>query len=91
MKIVIDISEERLNTLKAGYVQHGSIAEKMIVDAVRNGTPLPKGHGDLKDMGNLKYVFDLTRTDCIYSGEDIRRAIESMSIIIPADKDEQEG
>lgn len=42
---------------------------------IKNGTPLPKGHGDLKDMGNLQYVFDLTREDPIYSGKDIVRAI----------------
>lgn len=56
--------------------------------AIKNGIPIPKGYGDLKDIGNLKYVFDLTRTDYIYSGEDIRRAMESMVTIVPADKDE---
>ncbi len=51
---------------------------------------LPKGHGDLKDMGNLQYVFDLTREDSIYSGKDIEWAIKSMETIIEADKAESE-
>ena len=51
---------------------------------------LPKGHGDLKDMGNLQYVFDLTRENPIYSGRDIERAIKSMKTIVEADKTESE-
>ena len=51
---------------------------------------LPKGHGDLKDMGNLQYVFDLTRENPIYSGRDIERAIKSMKTIVEADKAESE-
>ena len=51
---------------------------------------LPKGHGDLKDMGNLQYVFDLTKDEPVYSGKDIQRAIESMKTIVEADKAESE-
>ena len=50
---------------------------------------LPKGHGVLKDMGNLQYVFDLTREDPIYSGKDIERAIKSMKSIIEADTESE--
>lgn len=49
MQIVIEISEEIYNELKLNLIPHGSIEEEMIVDAVKNGTPLPKGHGDLID------------------------------------------
>ena len=51
---------------------------------------LPKGHGDLKDMGNLQYVFDLTKDEPVYSGRDIERAIKSMKTIVEADKAESE-
>jgi len=86
MKIVIDISEERFNSLKAGFVQHGSIAEKMIVEAVRNGTPLQKGHDRLVYVDEckgkmLKYGFrapDMTVTEFV---EDM------LTTIIPADKE----
>ena len=54
---------------------------------MNGGIKLPKNHGDLKDMGNLKYVFDLTKDNPIYSGKDIERAIKSMTTIIPADKE----
>ena len=43
---------------------------------------------DLKDMGNLQYVFDLTIEDPIYSGKDIERAVNSMKSIIEADKED---
>ena len=56
---------------------------------IQNGILIPKGHGDLKDMGNLQYVFDLTRENPIYSGKDIERAIKSMRSIIESDKIER--
>lgn len=85
MQIMIEIPEETYKFLKK-YGTDGSIVEK----AVLNGTPLPKRHGDLKDMGNLQYVFDLTREDPIYSGKDIERAIKSMTTLIEADKAESQ-
>lgn len=62
----------------------------MFLEAFNNSIPLPKGHGKLKDMGNLKYVFDLTKDNPIYSGKDIEQAIKSMTTIIEADKIESE-
>lgn len=44
MKIVIDIPDYNLES-----VQNGSIACGQILKAVKNGTPLPKGHGRLID------------------------------------------
>lgn len=57
-----------------------------LAECVRRGVLLPKEHGDLKDMGNLPYVFDLTRENFIYSGKDIERAINSMTTVVEADK-----
>ena len=82
MQIVIDISEEMYEELKYLNV-HGFTTA--VEEAVANGTPLPERHGDLKDMGNLPYVFDLTIEDPIYSGKDIEQVIKSMTTIIPAD------
>ena len=42
-------------------------------------------------MGNLQYVFDLTREDHIYSGKDIDQAVKLMKSIVEADKEESEG
>lgn len=61
---------------------------KIAVLAIFHGTPLPKGHGDLKDMKNLRYVFDLTTEEHLYSGKDIERAVKSMIPIIKADRSE---
>ena len=60
---------------------------EILEGAVLRGKPLPKGHRDLKDMGNLQYVFDLTREDPIYSGKDIEQAIKSMTTIIEAESE----
>lgn len=90
MQIVIDIPERIYYGIEKGITVNGSKASQILIDAVKNGKPLPKGHGDLKDMGNLQYVFDLTREDPIYSGKDVARAIKSMTIIVEADKEESE-
>lgn len=76
MKIVIDIPDYNL-----GEVQNGSIACKVILDAVKNGTVLPKGHGDLVER---KCKNKICR-DCVY--EDVCYRLDA-SVIIPADKGE---
>lgn len=49
MKIVIDIPEKYKELLDNGEAD-GSI-RKSILNAIINGTPLPKGHGELIDRG----------------------------------------
>ncbi len=57
MKLIIEISDKMLDTFK----KHGIMAfdnldeydRDMIADAISNGTPLPKGHGDLIDRNAL--------------------------------------
>lgn len=87
MHVLINISEDvytKISNSNPSYADDFSIYY-----AIKNGVPIPKGHGDLKDMGNLQYVFDLTREDSIYSGKDIERAIKSMKTIIEADRSEE--
>lgn len=48
MQIVIDIPNYDLQAVK-----NGSIASKIILDAVKNGTVLPE-HGNLVDMDELR-------------------------------------
>ncbi len=94
IELVIKIPEEakqafdcaESNDIKGCYYDHSGVVGK----AIKNGIQLPKGHGELKDMGNLPYVFDLTREDSIYSGKDIERAIKSMTSIIEAESEEEE-
>lgn len=57
-------------------------------DALMNGTPLPKGHGRLKDADNIKTAFpsgEYVRT------ESVRATIDHEDTIIEADKEESEG
>lgn len=87
MEIVINISEEEYNKIKENDM---GFYNGRFFQMVRNGIPLPEGHGDLKDMENFSCVFDLTIEDPIYSGKDIERAIKSMTTIIPADTESEE-
>lgn len=87
IEVVIRISEEDFEIMKHNVAIGRpicSLSEDKMVSIVARGIPLPEGHGDLKDMGNLPYMFDLTRENPIYSGKDIERAIKSMTTIIPA-------
>lgn len=93
IELVIRIPEELKNKIdnanEDNYRTYIYWFETTLYCAIKNGIPIPKGHGDLKDMGNLKYVFDLTREDSIYSGKDIEWAIKSMKSIIEADTESE--
>ena len=54
MQIVIDIPEEWYRWAKFKNIDNGSMVSKAILDAIGNGTPLPKGHGRLIDADELK-------------------------------------
>ena len=47
MQLVIEISDGLYNNL--GTIKNGSIASKIILNCVRKGQTLPKGHGRLID------------------------------------------
>lgn len=83
MQIVIDISEQIYLNAKADILCGGDI----LVKAIKNGTPLPKGHGRLKDVDNIKTAFpsgEYVRT------ESVRATINHEATIIEADKTESE-
>ena len=93
IELVIKIPEEakqafdcaESNDLKCCYYDHGGV----IGNAIKNGTPLPKGHGNLKDVSNL-----LTVTDIRSDGSEFTYVsyseIEDAPTIIEADKAESE-
>lgn len=78
-KIVIDIPEDTYNHLRNG----GSIgASLMIENAIKNGTPLPKGHGDIVDIETL--------IDMFWDGNSMEITKNDLSVIEPiieADKE----
>ena len=47
MEIVIKIHEKDYQSIKNGHIPFS------VLDAIMNGTPLPKGHGDLVDFNRL--------------------------------------
>ena len=49
MQIIIDIDEDVYNILK-NYTGHLTYSEYLI----KNGTPFPKGHGNIYDENNIK-------------------------------------
>lgn len=49
MQIVIDIPDGYVKVIKANQRTEGSAMDKMIRQAVIDGTPLPKGHGALEE------------------------------------------
>ena len=51
MQLVIEISDGLYNNLDT--IKNGSIASKIILDCVRKGQVLPKGHGRLIDADAL--------------------------------------
>jgi hypothetical protein len=53
MKIVIDITDEMWQA-----VQDGWVGNDLWHSALKNGTPLPKGHGDLADKGDIIHDID---------------------------------
>lgn len=52
MQIVIDIPDRLYANLPK--IHNGSMASKTLLEFVKNGTPLPKGHGRLIDADKLK-------------------------------------
>ena len=91
-EVVIKIPEEQYKyILRSDNSAFADLVSKeMMMHIIKNGTPLPERHGDLKDMGNLKYVLDLTREDFIYSGKEIERAVKSMTTIVKSNKANKE-
>ena len=61
MEIVIDIDEELYkNSIVERYHAEMGVGKSLLyslLKAIRNGTPLPKGHGDLKDIETFKLTY----------------------------------
>lgn len=60
MRIVIDITPEAMEDIKNDRASRCFLQNKIL-----NGTPLPKGHGDLIDKAKLlDEMFDKCGTEC---------------------------
>ena len=101
MKILIEIDEEAYKYLKNGYFistseRTGKTLLQKFLTAIINGTPLPKGHGDLKDQNEiLTVLIKSAEAHCQNSREDalmgrVRQQILGCHAIIEADKESEE-
>lgn len=85
MKIVIDIDENIYHRFVNGFANEGDAY--LIEQLFTNGTPLPKGHGDLIDKNEIikRYEKDCGRK--IYVDNFIHDVELNIPTIIEADKE----
>ena len=94
MQIVIDIPENEYRHIKEFYEKNDNV--ESTYSYIYHGIPLPKGHGDLKDVSKFIYNCDydgglgcdvICHCDncihCIIT----EKAVNTAQTIIPADKE----
>lgn len=92
MKIVIDIPE---GLVCDGFERTFTEKEKnILIKAIGNGTPLPKGHGRLIDYGYVVDAIDdwVNAEEYRYTNatDYLRNRIKNVPTIIDADKESEE-
>lgn len=91
ISLVIKIPEEIKRALDNNeeYRLYTESVCNVMLTAIKYGTSLPKGHGDLKDVDNLKHAF-ATWSMAVqgnFSDVDIASIIYNSPTIIEADKE----
>ena len=89
MQIVIEISDTLKNIADNEDVKTFShiIWQALLMDAIKNGEPLPKGHGRLIDADELKQVYENTEDSqiCKWSTYGVISEIDDAPTVIEAD------
>ena len=88
MQIVIDIPDNYMDCID--NYEKGSLFDMALTNAIKNGIPLPKGHGRLIDADEL--FLDIQTDEQMRLGEHlawVRERIEDAPTIIEADSREQ--
>jgi len=85
MKIVIDIPDEMYDWYLNGFPDEND-AERLW-QTIKDGTPLPKGHGAIKDVSQIEIPMCEDRTYERW----VQVAINAAPTIIEADMAESEG
>lgn len=89
IELVIKIPEEMykwVNDVNKFFDDYGT---SDFIDLVKNGTPLPKGHGKMIDADVLCDYFWDNRSK-LYTHKDLQIVIDNAPTIIEADKAESE-
>jgi hypothetical protein len=97
IELVIKIPDHLYKLLKEfPSDSNESNIENVLMKAVGHGTPLPKGHGRLKDIDEIKWYVCTSEDDCPYKNRDCKdcdRAecsktqFDNIPVLIPADKE----
>lgn len=85
LELVIRIPEEMYEQIKDSNTIFRD-DERTCYEAVKNGIPLPKGHGDLIDKDALYAQFEYADYDLEKTFYDFEKALEYAQPIIEADK-----
>lgn len=80
MQIVIEIPEQNYNDI-CNSETASNYSVLYALDGIRNGTPLPKGHGRL---------IDANAVDTRYSDPEVVETLDDAPTIIEADKESEE-
>lgn len=94
MKRIIDIPEEIVTDIKdycGMSIADAKEALSIILNAIHNGTPLPKGHGRLIDADALNLDYEVEMADDWKTAHEIANCVKYAPAIIEADKGEQES
>lgn len=89
MQIVINIPEEVYEEIQTKFLNTKVNNITLTDRAIYNGTPLPKGHGDLKDAEKLKNAFIAwsVAVHGSFTDADIASIVYNSPTIIAADKE----
>lgn len=95
MQIVIDIPDRIQYGIEKGITANGSEATSIVLEAVKNGTPLPKGHGRLIDADAIESIllskgFDKARSPKFYEIVWAQKQVHNAPTIIEAEKEAEE-
>lgn len=92
MEIVIKIPDRIQYGIENGITVNGSEASQIVLDAVKNGIPLPKGHGALKDVDEVMNVMERNcdMQDLYLPIHFKQFALDEAKTIVPADKEVEE-
>lgn len=92
IELVVKISEDSYRATCNGYMLPSDVEN--VVQGIKNGKPLPKGHGRLKDIGKCNRKLFYEQCGGANSLITVKTAFDmliSLPTIIDADKAESEG
>lgn len=89
IELIIKVSEEDYERLKEYEKAPFNSLTSRAYEAIANGTPLPKEHGDLIDVSELEEIY--LNDESLEDIQDAIFAIKRVTPIIKADKAESEG